>query len=338
MMSKKKAKPKEQQPPPINVTGITEYARLKLLLEAVMDKEYKVTALNNNVWKINTPDSETYRALVTKLNTDKIQWFTYENKNERPIRVMVRGLHSTCPKEDVIEDLRFKGFKILDAVNILRKEKKDNGQGEQITIKRGLPLFMLTFDNKENIANIYNIKSILNIVVKVEPMRKNSTLIPQCKRCQGFNHTQGYCQKEPRCVKCAGKHLTKACTRSRNTSPVCVNFSGHHPANYRGCEVTKELQRRRNEAFKYQKRHLPGEPQDRKSFPEPSKGKTPGKSTAQNTGMKTYSQALRKDENEELTVEKTLELILERLNEQKYTNKMIFDRINKLESSLKKKR
>lgn len=72
---------------------------------------------------------------------------------------MVRGLHASCNKVDIQEDLHKRGFKILDAVNILKKEKRENDQGIQIVTKRGLPLFMLTFEHHESVEKIYEIKT-----------------------------------------------------------------------------------------------------------------------------------------------------------------------------------
>ena len=109
---------------------------------------------------------------------------------------------------------------------------------------------MLTFDKSDNIDDIYRIKTILSIVVRIEPMRRNLKMIPQCKRCQGFNHTQMYCKNEPRCVKCAGNHLSQVCGVNKQTSATCANCKGKHPANYRGCEVAKELQKRRDALLK----------------------------------------------------------------------------------------
>lgn len=165
---------------------------------------------------------------------------------------MATGLHAFCSKEDILNDLQQKGLQITKAVNILKKEKIVNDKGEELIIKRGLPLFMLTFDNRESIENIYKIKTILNIVLRIEPLRKNSTMIPRCKRCQGFNHTQGYCKRVPRCVKYVGKYLTINCTINENILPKCVNCNGQHPASYHGCEVAKQLQKRRNEMIKPQ--------------------------------------------------------------------------------------
>ena len=84
-------------------------------MKSVTNKEYRVVSLNNNVLKINTQDSDSYRALATKLNEEGKEWFTYEDKNNRNIKVMARGLHPTCQKEDVIEDLKIKELQVEDA-------------------------------------------------------------------------------------------------------------------------------------------------------------------------------------------------------------------------------
>jgi len=237
--------PKVRAPPPINVVGVTEFANIQSIMKAVSNKEYKVVSLNNNVWKINTQDPDSYRALATKLNEEGKEWYTYEDKNNRGIKVMARGLHPTCLKEDIIEDLKSKGMQIEDAVNILKRERIETNDGIKIN-KRGLPLFMLTFNKTEKVENVFKINAILNMRVKIEPLKKNTKLIPQCKKCQGFNHTQKYCRRETRCVKCAGKHDSKDCKEIRSNPAKCINCKGHHPANYRGCEVAKELQRLRN--------------------------------------------------------------------------------------------
>lgn len=235
----------QKRPPPINIASISSYTELKNIMEKTKIENYKVIALNNNVWKVNTFDSDGYRALSSTLNEENIQWHTYENKIGRLYRVMVRGLHHTCLKDDIINDLKSQGFNPTDAVNIIKKETTvtDN---VATNIRRGLPLFMITFSNSDCIDKIYKINNIVNMKVKVEAVKRTSARIPQCKRCQGFNHTKQYCQRDPRCVKCAGKHLTNECTKSTQINPICANCQGNHPASYRGCEVAKELQKIRN--------------------------------------------------------------------------------------------
>lgn len=74
-------------------------------MKSIIDKEHRIITLNNNVWKINTQDSDTCRALAKKLNDNAIQWYTYEDKSRRPNKVMARGLHATCAKEEIMTDL-----------------------------------------------------------------------------------------------------------------------------------------------------------------------------------------------------------------------------------------
>ena len=249
---------KTTPPPPIHVVGITKYADIKSLMASVADKEYKIVAMNNNIWKILTLNSDAYRALAKKLSDENKQWYTYEDKSRRPTKVMARGLHPTCENQEIKVDLQQRGFKIIDAVNIIKKERKKDEQGKEEISRVRLPLFMLTFDHEENVDNIYNIRSILNMRVKIEPLRKNSGLIPQCKKCQGFNHTQKFCHREPRCVKCLGKHYTSDCTINHNTPPTCVNCREQHPASYRGCEVAKQLQQMKNQRRQNNKQKTSG--------------------------------------------------------------------------------
>lgn len=169
-----------------------------------------------------------------------MEWHTYENKQTRPIRVMARNLHPSCSPEMIKEDLGNKNFKILEVVNKF-KITKENGIVKRIP----LPLFMLTFQNSEDIKKIYEIPGICGMLVKIEALRSNK-LIPQCKNCQRYGHTRKFCQRTPTCVRCAGDHPTSTCDKPKNIPPKCSNCSEAHPANYRGCLIAKELQKRRN--------------------------------------------------------------------------------------------
>ena len=83
-----------------------------------------------------------------------------------------------------------------------------------------IPVHQISFNHDEDLENIYKISGICHTIVKFEPMKNTSNKIPQCKRCQSFGHTLNYCQKQARCVKCAGKHLTRDCTcAKKNINP-----------------------------------------------------------------------------------------------------------------------
>lgn len=66
--------------------------------------------------------------------------------------------------------------------------------------------------------------------------------------CQEYGHSKSYCAHPPRCVKCAANHSTFDCTKSEDEPPACALCGGNHTANYRGCQVHKNLR-----SFQYDK-------------------------------------------------------------------------------------
>ncbi|GBM31617.1 hypothetical protein AVEN_212156-1 [Araneus ventricosus] len=70
--------------------------------------------------------------------------------------------------------------------------------------------------------------------VTFEPL-KRKTSPAQCYRCQEFFHHSRFCQRDPRCLKCAEKHLTKDCTKPSDTPAKCCLCNGSHTANFTGC-------------------------------------------------------------------------------------------------------
>ena len=86
--------------------------------------------------------------------------------------------------------------------------------------------------------------------VKFEPPPKKRVL-PQCTNCQRYGHTSHFCNHPARCVKCAGNHQTKLCARKiKDLNVLCVLCGCNHPANYRGCEVHKELREKKYPALR----------------------------------------------------------------------------------------
>jgi len=64
----------------------------------------------------------------------------------------------------------------------------------------------------------------------------------QCINCQEYGHSKSYCAHPPRCVRCTANHSTSACTKSKDEPPTCALRGVNHTANYRGCQVFKNLQ------------------------------------------------------------------------------------------------
>uniref|UniRef100_A0A2A4JD01 Pre-C2HC domain-containing protein n=1 Tax=Heliothis virescens TaxID=7102 RepID=A0A2A4JD01_HELVI len=226
---------RQPTPPPIVVESIKNYQEFYDLLSTnLMKDSFIMKMMNGEKVKINSYSDDSYRSITKLLLQNNCLWYSYENKQDRPIRVMAKNLHFSCLPNRIVEDLTNQGYKIEEAVNKLSWRSKEP-----------LSMFMLSFKKDEDIKKIYEIKSILGCKVEIQPL-KTSKLIPQCKRCQAYGHTQKYCSKEPRCVKCTGKHLTRDCNKPVEAKPKCVHCGEPHPANYRGCIVAKELQNMKN--------------------------------------------------------------------------------------------
>lgn len=308
---------KSQIPPPVVVDGIQNFNGLHEELSKMM-ADYQIKIINDSNIKINVPDGEKYRKLTDMLNNNQFSWHSYENKQNRQIKVIAKKLHHACKPEKIVEHLKREGFKIIEATPKLKYKTKEP-----------LNMFMLTFNNDENVNKIFEITNIMGIRVEIEPVKK-SKLVPQCKRCQAYGHTQKYCAKEPRCVKCTGKHLTKDCSKAKDAHPKCIHCGEGHPANYRGCVVAKEIQKIKNNQTK--KQELPQKPvrfyqQINSKINEQTGNKLP-LTFSQVTAASADNADTNRKKTQKLTTDQTLELILEKLNK-------LEDRIIKLEYSNK---
>ncbi|KAK9511603.1 hypothetical protein O3M35_000227 [Rhynocoris fuscipes] len=222
--------------PPIYVYKINNYIQFVNQLKSVIDQNsFTCKARPQNIL-ISTNQSDDYRKVVHFLQQNHTEYHTYQMKEEKAFRVVFRNLHHTIPTEDIKQELIELGFRVRNVSNIKHPE-----------LKTPLPLFFIDLepDSSKN-QEIFKIRHILNCIIKVEEPYRTKEIV-QCKRCQQYGHTRGYCHVAPRCVKCAGPHFWEQCNKSTETSATCALCNGNHPANYRGCETHKNLQRIRRE-------------------------------------------------------------------------------------------
>jgi hypothetical protein len=108
-----------------------------------------------------------------------------------------------------------------------------------------LSLFFLGVEPAANNSEIYHIGYLQNMIVQTQPAYQKQNNIPQCKRCQAFFHTKGYCEHRIRCVKCGKSHSTEQGTLPKTQPASCLHYGESHPASYRGSKVYQEVIRTR---------------------------------------------------------------------------------------------
>lgn len=238
---------KSDKPPSITVCN-PKLESVNVILKDIPHKKTFISGTNDI--KISVPNGEEYCKIRQILEETKIfEWFTYENKQTRPLKVMARGLHPETPTNDIKEDLILQGFDVEEVIQKYRIHRDEDNKIVYSNGKRSymhLPLFMLSFTNNTMAKKVFDISYICNTKISIEALKKGRQ-IPQCKNCQGYNHTSKYCNRQSKCVKCGKNHPSRDCKKALNVNPKCTNCGGIHPANYRGCEVFLKIQKKRDE-------------------------------------------------------------------------------------------
>ncbi|KAL4084508.1 hypothetical protein QTP88_027923 [Uroleucon formosanum] len=220
-------------PPPIFVKGVEDYPELCTTLIELIGVDNFMCKSTTNSLKIQTTDPSAYRALIQFLKTEKAEYHTYQLNEDKPLRVVIRNLHSSTPLTLIKEELEVRCFEVRQVTNVLHKVNKNP-----------LPLFFIDLEPTLQSNEIFQLSSLLHCKIKVEEPYKPKQ-ISQCFNCQQYGHTRGYCGYHPRCVRCGADHQSSTCPNSRDVPPKCVHCSQNHPANYKGCSIYKELQRRK---------------------------------------------------------------------------------------------
>ena len=226
---------KLQKPPPIFIDGVSVIQPLYEMLNEIAKDAYDIRIVSSNQVKIQVKTAEIYKIVVKELESKDTQFYTYKPKEERCFKVVLRNMHPSVNQDELTEELNEMGHHVTNIWNVKHR-----------VTKAPLPMFMIELSPNSNNKNIYDIRHLLHCRISFEPPRPKRS-IPQCGNCQQYGHTKSYCHRLPKCVKCAGNHLTMNCHRTtRSDSVKCALCLGNHPANYKGCSVYQELKKSKN--------------------------------------------------------------------------------------------
>ncbi|GBP37599.1 Nucleic-acid-binding protein from transposon X-element [Eumeta japonica] len=176
------------------------------------DKNIQFSQARNSAQglKLQAKSIADFRNLQNLLVSMKISFHTYSLKEEREIRVVLRGVPKEIPVDEVKEDLLSQNLPVQSPRPTTRRLKPPSSKLGAYAPLSG---------------------------VKAEQPRKRA-LPGQCHNCQSYGHSSRYCFHSARCVKCLGDHGTAQCTRNKDTDgpPACVLCKQKgHTANYLGC-------------------------------------------------------------------------------------------------------
>lgn len=225
------APPREPKPPPIFIPDVKNVQSMTRSLEQMVDKsEYVYRVLQQDKIRLLPSTADAYRKIVRGLNDLNVSYYTYQLKQDRAYRVVLKHMHySTCP-DALKEEIESHGHKVRNLSNL-----------KNSVTKQPLSVFFVDLEPGPNNKDIYNIQFLLNAKILFEPPNKKKEVV-QCKRCQRLGHTKAYCRYAFRCVKCGQSHETSSCTKDKALPAICALCEGSHTANYKGCPIYKEVQ------------------------------------------------------------------------------------------------
>lgn len=216
-------KPKAKYVPSIVIYNPTNPTQLIKILSNQSKDPIEGKMISNNRLKIFPSTSDAHRAVQRYIADHKLKSHTFEMEDERQLKVVLRGLPPDYPEKEIMQELRDYGLDPSNCHPLKNRKTKMN-----------MPLFLVTLPKNDINKQIYQISYIDRIRVTVETLKRRTTPA-QCYKCQNFFHHSKFCGRDPKCLKCAGDHLTKNCTKSEADPVKCALCEGEHTANFSGC-------------------------------------------------------------------------------------------------------
>ncbi|XP_056647253.1 uncharacterized protein LOC130451921 [Diorhabda sublineata] len=166
----------------------------------------------NNSSIIFSKDIEDFENLKKALRVGKVQFHTYSRRKDRAHAFVLRGLAE--------------GLQIIDIKEELKKTYKIHIKDIFRMTTKGRPLYLVVTDSKVTLDFLNkNVKVVEHTRIQWEHRRETKPII-QCHICQQWGHATSNCGKTPRCLKCAGQHLTPECPKERSKPARCANCRG----------------------------------------------------------------------------------------------------------------
>ncbi|CAH1108699.1 unnamed protein product [Psylliodes chrysocephalus] len=194
-------------------------------------------------------EKEDHEKVLANIKLDKMPYHTYTNNEDKSHAFVLRGLSEGTKIADIELDME-EQYEIKTRA-IYKMKTKDR------------PLYLVITDPAITLDYLNrNARRVLYTRVVWE-LRKSAKQIIQCHTCQGWGHATANCGRPAKCLKCAGDHHTRTCTKTRETPATCVNCGGDHPANYTKCKAYVDRLERleeRRKPVKQQTKYVPAPP------------------------------------------------------------------------------
>jgi hypothetical protein len=173
---------KTGRPPPIVITATTNLLQLQKIIRGVVKENFKFRNTRNGT-RVLTQNLTDFAAVKSYLESRNLPYFTFYTKSLKPIKAILRHLPKDTPAQDISDGLTDASFDII-SVQQKTSTRRSTAEG---TVNRNLHLFLITLPRMAKSQEIFQLKTLCHISIRVEAYKSQSGLT-QCHNCQQFGH------------------------------------------------------------------------------------------------------------------------------------------------------
>jgi hypothetical protein len=238
---------KKSKVPPV-VVKPTNFQTLRkdLLTENSNSKhQYNFQIGRRGECRVQAETMEGFEKLKIMLSKKEYQYFTYDTKDDRLFKVVLKGLPSGESLDDINNELAQLLAPIVP-VNIIKMKMKSRPGDSRHGISNDYYLVHFKSSELNNLKALEKASIILQVRVRWEHFRKtggNFQNLTQCRRCQSWGHGTRNCHMHAKCMICGSlEHSKDSCTLKDNpTKFKCSNCGENHKSNYWECKTRKAV-------------------------------------------------------------------------------------------------
>ncbi|KAL4091575.1 hypothetical protein QTP88_026242 [Uroleucon formosanum] len=155
-------------PPSIFIQAQLNFNTFCIKLKEITDSTSFECKTTTKGVKLQTFSFDSHRAIVKFLKSENVSFHSYQSKESKPFRIVIRNLHPSTDKDYINKELSDLGFQVKNITNVLQK-----------STKIPLPFSFIDLLQSQSNHEIFKLNSISFSKVKVEaPYTKKK--IPQC--------------------------------------------------------------------------------------------------------------------------------------------------------------
>ncbi|KAE9521414.1 hypothetical protein AGLY_018181 [Aphis glycines] len=198
------------KPPPIFIQKLINYNNFCQKINELTDETGVDCKSSTKGLKLQTYSPISYRSVVSYLKNTYVSFHSFQLKEEKAYRVVIRNMYHTTETSLIKQELLNKGFVTRSITPVTNK-----------LTNTPLPIFIIDLEPCPTNSDIFKLTSLCYTKIKVETPHPKKE-IPQYHRCQNYGHTRSYCNHSPRCVRCAEQHESTVCTKDHSSPAKCA--------------------------------------------------------------------------------------------------------------------